>query len=408
MERDLFKKVGAYEENPKWEQGIARMTPIYRKTADIRSQFARDSTRILHSNAYRRLKHKTQVFFATHNDHICTRIEHVNHVASVSYTIANFLGLNTELTNAIAVGHDLGHAPFGHTGEEILNEITVKELGEVFWHERNSLRFVDKCETLPNSEGLEHNLDLTYAVRDGIICHCGEVDENSVYPREKMVDLYSIAKKGQCLPFTWEGCVVKIADKISYLGRDIEDARTLKILTADQTNDLIQIGREFGITKVHEITNTLLMHDFIIDLCKTSSPEKGIAFSPEYLDLINKLKKFNYRYIYKHERLNNYARYARLVVDSIYQTLLKGYNGEDTPANLECYREFYPILMETFGDWLGKYSNVGREANRGNKYRNEVLYQLGSRNDYIQAIVDYISGMSDSFAIRIFNEITMF
>lgn len=408
MERDLFRKVGVYEENPKWEQGTARMTPIYRKTADIRSQFARDYTRILHSNAYRRLKHKTQVFFATRNDHICTRIEHVNHVASVSYTIASFLGLNTELTNAIAVGHDLGHAPFGHTGEEILNEITCKELGTAFWHERNSLRFVDKCETLPDSEGLEHNLDLTYAVRDGIICHCGEVDENSIFPREDRIDLYSIETKGQCLPFTWEGCVVKIADKISYLGRDIEDARTLKILTADQTDELIQIGREFGITKVYEITNTLLMHDFIIDLCKTSSPDKGIAFSPEYLDLINKLKEFNYRYIYKHERLNNYTRYARLIVDSIYRTLFKSYNGENTLVNLERYREIYPTLMATFSEWLAKYSDVGRKTTRGNKYRNEALYRLGSRQDYIQAIVDYISGMSDSFAIRIFNEITMF
>lgn len=408
MERDLFKKVSVCEDNPKWEQSTVRVSPIYRKEYDIRSQFARDYTRILHSSAYRRLKHKTQVFFATRNDHICTRIEHVNHVASVSYTIASFLGLNIELTNAIAVGHDLGHAPFGHTGEEILSTIAAKELGQPFWHERNSLRFVDHCETLPDNDGVEHNLDLTYAVRDGIICHCGEVDENSIFPREEMVDLAAIKTKGQILPFTWEGCVVKVADKISYLGRDIEDARMLKILTDSQTQELISIGHKFGITKVNEITNTLLMHDFIIDLCRHSSPAEGIAFSPQYLDLINQLKAFNYTYIYRHERLNNYTRYAKLVVDSIYQTLLACYCGEKTQAELERSREIYPTLVKTFGDWLSKYSDAGRREQKDGKYQNEVLYHLGNRQAYIQAIVDYISGMTDHFAIKVFDEITTF
>lgn len=240
MERGLFRKTGLYEENPKWEQGNSRLQPIDKKPDDIRSEFARDYTRILHCSAYRRLKHKTQVFFATRNDHICTRIEHVNHVASVSYTIANYLGLNTELTNAIATGHDLGHAPFGHAGETFLKEIVSKEIGESFWHERNSLRFVDKCETLPDRDGIEHNLNLTYATRDGIVCHCGEVDENSIFPRDEVLDLCSISQANHYSPFTWEGCVVKIADKISYIGRDIEDARLLKVLTVSETKKLIR------------------------------------------------------------------------------------------------------------------------------------------------------------------------
>lgn len=408
MESGLFTPVSVSRGNQKWEQGIGRTESIYRRAHDIRSDFARDYTRILHSTAYRRLKHKTQVFFATHNDHICTRIEHVNHVASVSYTIASYLGLNTELTNAIAAGHDLGHAPFGHTGEEFLQGIILKEKGETFWHERNSLRFVDQCETLPDSEGIEHNLNLTYAVRDGIVCHCGEVDENSIFPREEVLDLYSIEKKNQCPPFTWEGCVVKIADKISYLGRDIEDARLLKVLTVSETKELVRIGREFGNAKVNEINNTLLMHDFIIDLCSTSSPQAGIAFSSRYLDLIHALKQFNYKYIYNHERLNNYKQYAKLIIDSIYQTLSHNYAGEETIAALKRYQEIYPVLVKTFNDWLDKYSDVGRRYAKNNKYQNEVLYRLDNRKDYVQAIVDYISGMSDSFAIRIFNEITTF
>lgn len=408
MQKGLFTKVGAYEGNPKWDENIARMQPIYKKANDIRSEFARDYNRILHSTAYRRLKHKTQVFFATRHDHICTRIEHVTHVGAVSYTIANYLGLNTELTNAIALGHDLGHAPFGHAGEEFIKEILYKEIGEPFWHERNSLRFVDKCETLPDNQGMERNLNLTYAVRDGIVCHCGEVDENSIFPREQVCDLYSIQKAGQAAPFTWEGCIVKISDKIAYLGRDIEDALLLKILTVSELKELTKISREFGDFKVTEINNTILMHDFIIDLCNTSSPENGIAFSPQYLGLINELKKFNYKYIYGHERLANYKRYAKLIIECIFQTLLKVYSGKDTLQELDRYREIYPILINSFYDWIVKYSDsINREAG-GNKYQNEVLYYLEKKTDYIQAIMDYISGMTDSFAIRIFNEITTF
>lgn len=405
MQSGLFSKVSAHEKNPNWEQQVRRITPIYKKADDIRSQFARDYTRILHSTAYRRLKNKTQVFFAARHDHICTRIEHVNHVASVSYTIARFLGLNTELTNAIAIGHDLGHAPFGHAGEEFLKEIVKEELGATFWHERNSLRFVDKCETLTDNEGLERNLDLTYAVRDGIVCHCGEVDENSIFPRAEAFDLYAIEKSSQCAPFTWEGCVVKISDKISYLGRDIEDALLLKILTDSEIRELVNIGRQFGAFEANEITNTLLMHDFIIDLCKTSSPDRGIAFSPQYLDLINALKAFNYRYIYRHERLNIYKQYAQLVVESIYQTLKSAYRGTETPAELEHYAVIYPVLAHNFSEWLAKYA---RTEERAAKYQNEVLYCLEKRQDYIQAIVDYISAMSDNFAITLFNEITTF
>jgi dGTPase len=151
-----FYKVGIYEKNLKWAECIKRENVLYHRDSDIRSEFSRDYNRIIHSNAYRRLKHKTQVFFATRNDHICTRIEHVTHVASISYSIAKFLGLDTELTNAIAVGHDLGHAPFGHKGEEVLKKITEEKIEKTFWHEQNSLNFVDNIEVL-----LDENAVLT-------------------------------------------------------------------------------------------------------------------------------------------------------------------------------------------------------------------------------------------------------
>ena len=153
-QKNKFKKVSACPSNPNWDKLIARKRPIYFRPNDIRTEFARDYTRILHSDGYRRLKTKTQVFFATKNDHICTRIEHVNHVASVSTTIAKHLGLNEELVSAIALGHDIGHAPFGHHGETVIREIIKNEISDSgFWHEKNSLFFLDKIETITDPNG---------------------------------------------------------------------------------------------------------------------------------------------------------------------------------------------------------------------------------------------------------------
>ena len=162
-----FSSVRMDENNPKWENAIKREHPIYSRN-DIRSEWERDYTRILHCQAFRRLKHKTQVFYAPHNDHVCTRMEHVMHVASVSKTIAKYLGLNEQLAEAIALGHDIGHAPFGHHGEDCLNSLMEQKDGQnapkKFWHERNSLFFADYIETLPDPDAVEQPLNLTSGV----------------------------------------------------------------------------------------------------------------------------------------------------------------------------------------------------------------------------------------------------
>ena len=216
--------------NPKWNNLIHREKEIYKRENDLRSDFERDYNRILHSNAYKRMKHKTQVFFSPTSDHICTRMEHVSHVDSISYTISNTLGLNTELTKAISIGHDLGHAPFGHQGERILSEISKKYIGDSFWHEKNGVNIVDNIELLEDCNSNFENMNLTYAVRDGIISHCGEIDENCIKPRNGYIDLNNYTYPNQYSPYTWEGCVVKISDKISYIIRDIEDAIYLHII----------------------------------------------------------------------------------------------------------------------------------------------------------------------------------
>ena len=208
MESKKFSDVAAKETD---EKLIIREGNLYSRKKDPRSEFGRDYTRILHSMAYRRMKHKTQVFYnEAGNDHICTRIEHVAHVESVASTIAEVLGLNFDLTRAIALGHDIGHAPFGHTGESILDSIVKEKIyhdkaydHRIFWHEKNGVHFADDIELLENPEGKFDNMHLTYAVRDGIICHCGEVDQNGLRPRTDYIELKEIKKAGEVEAYTW-------------------------------------------------------------------------------------------------------------------------------------------------------------------------------------------------------------
>ena len=389
--KDLFKNYAANSNNLKWNNMIKREEKIYSRGNDIRSEFERDYTRVIHSNAYRRQKHKTQVFFSPENDHICTRIEHVTYVESISYTIAKYLGLNVELTRAIAIAHDIGHSPFGHQGEKILSEISKRDLGQTFWHEKNGLEFVDKIELLEDKSKNMQNLNLTYAVRDGIISHCGEIDENKLKPRDEYIDLNSYSKPNQYAPYTWEGCVVKIADKISYLGRDIEDAITLGILD-EHLDDLYKILNK---NKSEVINNTVIINSLIYDLCNNSSPEKGLCFSEEIFELIKEIKDFNYKYIYLSERLKPSTKYFELVLNQIYDTL------NNSKENL---KRFYPELFKDFEDWLSYYWNLPRNKNAKNK----AIFDLNDRKSYSQAIIYYIAGMTDNYAIDMYNKIVGF
>ena len=385
-----FKEYSATPNNPNWEKIIKREKEIYKRENDMRSEFERDYTRILHCNAYRRLKHKTQVFFSPENDHVCTRIEHVMHVESVSYTIAKYFGLNTELTKAIATGHDIGHSPFGHAGERILSEILQKEIGENFWHERNGMEYVDKIELLQDMNQNWQNLNLTYAVRDGIISHCGEIDENSLRPREEYINLYDYEYPNQYAPYTWEGCVVKIADKISYLGRDIEDAITLGILD-EKLEELYKILKQKEV-----INNTVIINHLIGDLCENSSPEKGLCFSEGTFKMLKEIKEFNYKYIYKAERLKPSARYFNIIINEIYSTIKNNYGKKDKSVN--------PEVIESFEKWLSNYWNL----KRNDKNKNDVIFDMKNERDFCKAIIYYISGMTDNFAIETYNKIVGF
>lgn len=406
-----FKKVAATEKSEKWDLLIQRPNELYSRPDEVRSIFSRDYTRILHSLAYRRLKHKTQVFFNIDNDHICTRMEHVAHVESVSSTIAQYLGLNTELTKAIAIGHDLGHAPFGHHGEEIINELYIEHLGEDyrFWHEKNGLRFVDNIELLENNYKIYNNMNLTYAVRDGIISHCGEIDQNGLKPRMDFIDLYDFKKPGDYQPFTWEGCVVKISDRIAYVGRDIEDALCLGFLDEDVRNKLKIMARA---NDEDAVNTTVIMHNLIIDICENSSPEKGICLSEKYYNQLNEIKDFNYKYIYGHERLSAFKDYSRIVIKNIFNKLLSAYAGEFTWEKLHGLEKESLTLVISFSKWLARYCDAAIVPEKEKNLKelalrcenNKIYGRLESKEVYVQAILDYLAGMTDRFAIKIFNE----
>ena len=371
----MYKKFSnvAMKEDKNCEIATVRQRELYSRNNDVRTEFGRDYTRILHCLAYRRLKHKTQVFFNTQNDHICTRMEHVSHVESVSYIIAKSLGLNYELTKSIAMGHDLGHAPFGH------------------------------------NKGVLTNLNLTYAVRDGIICHCGEVDENGIFPRKENIDLNTIRTPGEVQPFTWEGCVVKISDKIAYLGRDIEDALLLKIISRDDLKEVYELGYKYG---QRTVNTSVIINELICDLIENSSTEKGICFSNEKQHFIDSIKKFNYEKIYNNPQFNYYKKYASLVINSIFEELYKYYDKENTIMNLQSnIDKKYRFLISDFKGWIIKYCDESIFDIKDLKHsiNNDKIYNKLEREEiYKEAIVDFISGMTDTYAIKCFNELISF
>ena len=414
--KDAFIQEKCQEGHPNWQQAIQRQHELYSRNNDIRTEFERDYTRVLHCEAFRRLKHKTQVFFAPRNDHICTRMEHVFHVASVASTIAKHLGLNEQLAAAIALGHDIGHAPFGHFGEECLNSLLRQKQGENapkrFWHERNSLFFADYIETLQDPEGRAKNLDLTYAVRDSIVCHCGEVDESGIRPRSQAIPLYDIKKAGSVQPYTWEGCVVKLSDKIAYLGRDIEDARRYHILDMGAYRQLREIVGEcfgFSATKTGKTVNTtVLINDLIVDLCQQSSPEAGLIFSPAYFKFMKKLKSFNFANIYNHWRLQEFEHYATVIIHTIYRLLCQTQPFVPSQKVGFCLKQ-YPLLSATFEDWLVKYTSYNLEKRANIKFDSiQPVFDLSQPDSFNKCIIEFISGMTDQFAITIHEEIISF
>lgn len=285
----------------------------------IRTEFQRDRDRILHCNSFRRLKHKTQVFLDPVGDHYRTRLTHTLEVSQIARTISRALRLNEDLTEAIALGHDLGHTPFGHSGEAILNEICP--FG--FTHYLQSVRVVDYIE----KEG--KGLNLTYEVKNGIACHTNKIAA------------------------TKEGYVVRLADRIAFINHDIDDSIRAGMLTE---NDLPKDATEvLGHSKSARITTLI-----------TSIIENGvenIAIPDEQQKAFTKLNDFMYANVYKNSIAKAEESKAKMLVERLYKYFLK--NPDKLPE------EFKKIMAKTNAD---------------------------------RAVCDYIAGMTDSYAIDVYEE----
>lgn len=256
LEEKEIQNLSPFAAKSKFSKGRKREE----KPCSIRTEFQRDRDRILHCKAFRRLKHKTQVFFAPNDDHYRTRMTHTLEVAQVSRTIAKALNLNEDLVEAIALGHDLGHTPFGHSGESVLNSIMING----FSHNENSVRVVDVIE----------DLNLTEETINGILCH-------------------SYA----CKPaFTLEGQIVQIADKIAYINHDIDDSLRAGIIRIeDMPKDCMQYFSPIR----HERFSKM-----VCNLVENSLDKDKITMGEECMEYMNKLRGWMFENVY----LNSVAK----------------------------------------------------------------------------------------------------
>lgn len=334
---------------------------------DVRTVFERDMGRILYSLPFRRLRHKTQVFFDPQNDHVCTRMEHVLYVSYLAETVGRALRLNTDLIRAIALGHDLGHAPFGHAGEETLDRLLKKsDPNLTFCHEQHGLRVVDLLSEHRGRRGL----NLTFEVRDGIASHCGErYDEFALSPlrNKKEEDLVPGSLRHDP-PATLEGCVVRFTDRIAYVGRDIEDATRSGLFFFDELP--AEITRALG------ANNSEMVDTLVKDVIRNSLGRDGIAVSEEVGQALKKLIEINYDRIYLAPRVMRYEAQVGNTLEGLFDYYLDLAVRDDDDGSQP---------SRTFAEYRSRHPEPGAPPAR--------------------VVADYIAGMTDPFASRMFKMI---
>ncbi len=334
------------------------------KDNEYRQPFSADSDRILNSMAFTRYIDKTQVFSLINNDHLTHRVIHVQLVSRVARTIGRYLGLNEDLIEAASLGHDIGHAPFGHDGEQFLSKLTHANGAGFFHHSLQSIQFLDRIE----KNGAGWNLSLQ--TMDAIVCHNGEIHSKKLTPHknrtlddlDNLMDTMSSKKTINLPPMTLEGCVVRIADTISYIGRDLEDAIRLGLITRDQIPSIC--GKMLG------QTNGTIVFNLVTDLISNSLDQPYIGFSPSISNALKKLKAFNYKHIYKNPSIKQHLSSIEDIFKYLFDTYLSALeNGNESNA--------------IFSDFLNGMSTA---------------YKQDHTNP--QIVRDYISGMTDSYFIR--------
>jgi dGTPase len=301
----------------------------------IRPPFFRDADRIVHSKAYSRYIDKTQVFYLVENDHITHRVLHVQLVSKIARTIGRALGLNEDLIEAISLGHDIGHVPYGHLGETFLNELCAGHGLGGFRHNVQSVRFLDVVE----------DCDLTLQVLDGILCHNGEANDH-VLTVEGEAEWDSFAEKlqriedgGDALPLTAEGCVVRCADSISYLGRDLADALEVEVIGERDLEEFPEncmdlFGIEGRTKAAFSDINRKVLDILIRDLITESYDADCIAFSAEASASVAAFKEFNMAHIYTNPRLLSNREKIRFMFRYLFDRIIEDIEDEreDSPV----------------------------------------------------------------------------
>ena len=260
------------------DESRGRLHPEEQRLEDVRTCYQRDVDKIVHSKAFRRLMHKTQVFLSPEGDHYRTRMTHTLEVSRIARTIAKALNLNEDLTEAIAMGHDLGHTPFGHAGEVALTEAT----GKAFCHNEQSLRVVDILE----NDGA--GLNLTYEVRMGILCHTGDT-----------------------LPQTMEGQIVRLADRIAYVNHDIDDAIRAGVL---QQEDIPK-----SVTRVLGSNHSQRINSLVCDAINTSREAGSFLLSPATESALLDLRSFMFERVYRNPVAKGEESKAREMLKRLYE-----------------------------------------------------------------------------------------
>ena len=329
-----------------------------------RQSFSLDVDRILHSLAYTRYIDKTQVFYLINNDHITHRVLHVQLLSKIARTIGRFLGLNEDLIEAISLGHDIGHPPFGHEGERILSELCLKHDIGFFCHSVQSIQFLDRVER----SGKGRNLCLQ--TLDGILCHDGEVHNPVLSPNKKNtfedLDREVCEKKhnpgANLIPMTLEGCVVRMADTISYIGRDLEDAIRLGLVSRKE------LPKES--VKLLGDTNGTIVYNLVTDVITQSRQKNYTAFSPEISDALRYLKLFNLEQIYLNPKIKQHL------------------------GNI---KSLYNILFDQYMEDIEKQNRFSVIFSGFLKNKNAAYVENHQPAEFVR---DFIAGMTDSYFLE--------
>ncbi len=371
MELTTWKEILETEEGERLSQYATLSSQAKRERdeeileRDHRTSFSIDTDRILHSLAYTRYIDKTQVFSLIPNDHITHRVLHVQIVSRISRSIGRFLRLNVDLIEAISLGHDIGHPPFGHDGERFLSALCRAHGIGNFVHSCQGVRF------LRNLERKGRGLNLTLQVLDGILCHDGERHKVEITPQrgktfDDLMQEYHLKLEDptlDLLPTTLEGTLVRMVDTISYIGRDIEDAIRLGLITRSDIPK--ECRKRLG------DTNGKIVYNLVEDLIKNSLNRDKIAFSREVADLLQELRSFNMQYIYTNPLIKTQTKKIENLFEILFEKLLR---------DVLAWNRKSPIVSD-FLDGM------------------ESIYIDKTRPE--EKVRDFIAGMTDAYFIRL-------